>query len=110
MEIKIRKASPADAAAISRVFQKSWQSSYAGIIDPDYLCTIREDHWVEFFETGLAAGGGFSGLAAVLDQLANSDREELTEDGDLAGTLAENSAGGFSRQTCGKKRPPSPEA
>ena len=49
MSIRIRAATPEDAASIGRVHVDSWRSTYAGIVPADYLACLsyrnRESAW-----------------------------------------------------------------
>lgn len=35
-----------DLAAISKVYADTWRAAYAGLVDPAYLSSIRDDDWV----------------------------------------------------------------
>ena len=55
MNIRIRHAKPADAAALARVHVDSWRTTYAGIVPQEYLsslsCSSSQATWNETLET-----------------------------------------------------------
>ena len=74
MSIRIRAATPEDAASIGRVHVDSWRSTYAGIVPADYL-----------------AGLSYRNRESAWKQLLTADRPGTccfvaeTEDGDIVG-------------------------
>jgi ribosomal protein S18 acetylase RimI-like enzyme len=92
-EITIRTATPADAAAISRVHVASWQEAYAGIVPIDYLTALdpgeREQRWTEQLTSGprdgvrtwVADNGttvlGFASVGPARDEDADRGQEEI---------------------------------
>lgn len=40
--VVLRKAEPADAAAIARVHVESWRTTYAGVVPAEYLASLKE--------------------------------------------------------------------
>ncbi|GAB19263.1 hypothetical protein GOEFS_077_00550 [Gordonia effusa NBRC 100432] len=47
MDVTVRRAAPADAAAVARVHVRSWQVGYRGLMDPDYLAALDPDEWAQ---------------------------------------------------------------
>ena len=52
--IDVRMAQITDIPQISLVHAESWKSAYRGIVDDDYLNSLKTDHWVEFLTNGLS--------------------------------------------------------
>ena len=56
MQLHVRPAQPADAAAIARIHVAAWQAAYAGIIDAAYLAALsvgqREAYWSQAIAQG----------------------------------------------------------
>lgn len=49
MENIIRNTKPEDALIMSRILAASWKKAYIGMVNQDYLDSIREDHWQNAF-------------------------------------------------------------
>jgi len=51
--VKVRRARPADVAAVAAIHVRSWQAAYKGILPEDVLAGIsvaeREEHWRRLF-------------------------------------------------------------
>ncbi len=60
-----RKATAEDAADMSRINAKSWKSAYRGIVPDEYLDTLEENHWEEYF-SGLLAREEVQGQKAYV--------------------------------------------
>ena len=51
--IKTRIATTEDIEKISHVLAAIWKSAYRGIVDDNYLDSLRYDHWVDFLTAAL---------------------------------------------------------
>lgn len=51
--MNIRIANLEDINRISCVLAASWKTAYRGIVNDDYLDSLKNDHWVEFLTSGL---------------------------------------------------------
>jgi ribosomal protein S18 acetylase RimI-like enzyme len=51
--INVRMAQINDVGTISSVLAASWKAAYRGMIADDYLDALKNDHWVEFLESGM---------------------------------------------------------
>jgi ribosomal protein S18 acetylase RimI-like enzyme len=49
----IRYARAEEITKISAVMKQSWIYAYRGIVNDAYLSTLQDDHWVDFFSTGM---------------------------------------------------------
>ena len=49
-----------DIPQISFVHAESWKTAYRGIVDNDYLDSLKTDHWVEYLTNGLNGDEVFS--------------------------------------------------
>lgn len=54
--IRVRPASPEDAAAIGAVHVQAWRSAYAGILPDAYLTRLSPLRQAAYYEAGLARG------------------------------------------------------
>lgn len=52
--VAIRHANASEIFEISKVLVQSWKFAYKGIVNDQYLSSIRDDHWVDILRTGLA--------------------------------------------------------
>ncbi len=46
--IIMRKANPDEIFDISKTLAKSWKWAYKGLVNDDYLSSLKEDNWVNF--------------------------------------------------------------
>lgn len=53
---KLREATAADAAVISRIIATSWRSAYQGMIDDAYLARLPEEYWLPSMRAWLDSG------------------------------------------------------
>lgn len=51
--LRIKIADMKDISKISSVLAASWKTAYRGIVDDDYLDSLKSDHWVDFLVSGL---------------------------------------------------------
>lgn len=58
--VHIRLANLEDISKISSVLAVSWKTAYRGIVDDDYLNSLKSDHWVDFLTSGLNKNSIFS--------------------------------------------------
>lgn len=58
--ISTRLAQLEDVSQISLVLAESWKSAYRGIVDNDYLDSLKTTHWGEFLTNGLSGDAVFS--------------------------------------------------
>jgi ribosomal protein S18 acetylase RimI-like enzyme len=54
METVVRPAEYSNVCAISKLFAASWKYAYADIINPEYLRSLSDEHWISFLQTGLS--------------------------------------------------------
>ncbi len=57
-EIAVRRAVPADAAAIGAVHVASWRSTYASILPDTYLTNLSARREAAYYEAAIRAGAG----------------------------------------------------
>ena len=55
-----RTAQIEDVTKISNVLALSWKTVYRGIVNDDYLNTLKDSHWVDFLNTRLNGDDVFS--------------------------------------------------
>jgi len=58
--ISVRMAQAEDINRISLVLATSWKAAYRGIVDDDYLDSLKDDHWVDFLTARLSGSAIFS--------------------------------------------------
>ena len=58
--LDVKMAQIKDVPQISLVLAESWKSAYQGIVDDDYLDSLKTDHWAEFLTNGLSGDTIFS--------------------------------------------------
>ena len=58
--ISVRMTQTQDIDRISLVLVTSWKTAYRGIVDNEYLDSLRDDHWVEFLTSALNGDTIFS--------------------------------------------------
>ena len=58
--ICVRTAQIKDIPQISFVHAESWKTAYRGIVDDNYLDSLKTDHWVEYLTNGLNGDEVFS--------------------------------------------------
>jgi len=58
--VNIRAARLEEISKISSVIAASWKTAYRGIVNDDYLNSLRSDHWVDFLDSGLGNNSVFS--------------------------------------------------
>lgn len=54
--MKLRPATPDDAAALARIHIAGWRASYAGLTGQDFLDALDESEWTAKWQGWLAAG------------------------------------------------------
>jgi len=67
--IVIRNATLEDAGGIAHVQVEGWRSTYANIIDADYLQSLSVDHRAEVWEKNLVHSGATTWVALDQDQI-----------------------------------------
>lgn len=53
MSTCIKRASPEDAMAISRIYASSWKTAYRGIVPQQYLDELQDDFWESMFQKSI---------------------------------------------------------
>ena len=55
--VGVRLAQIEDISRISLVLATSWKAAYrGGIVNDDYLDSLKDDHWIDFLSSGLISG------------------------------------------------------
>ena len=54
MTVSIRKATIMDSEVISRIHASSWKAAYKGIVPQRYLDELKDDFWVDAFQSWLS--------------------------------------------------------
>ncbi len=57
--MKVRIAKCEDAEIISNVLASSWKSAYRGIVNYNYLNSLKNNHWTDYLITGITNGSIF---------------------------------------------------
>lgn len=70
--MKIRTASPADAAGIARVHVESWRTTYPGLLPDEVLANLSYAHRAEYWRGVLS-----SGTSSALIYVAEDEDEEI---------------------------------
>ncbi|MGH2551618.1 MAG: GNAT family N-acetyltransferase, partial [Thermomicrobiales bacterium] len=87
--IEIRKAEPADAAAIARIHVLVWQSAYRGLMPDDLLASLSIEQRTERWQSTIPNSRVGTSVAIVDDALVGfaSAGMNRSEEGDAVGEL-----------------------
>lgn len=69
---RLRQATAADAAELSRIHAASWKTAFRGMVPDGYLDGLSEEHWQSFFEQELTKGSLSAMLIAEKEQIVGA--------------------------------------
>lgn len=101
--ICVRRARPADAAAIGAVHVATWRSAYAGVLPPDYLAGLSALRHAAGYERAIAERrGGHATFVAV----ATGDDAPVGREDREGGAVVGFASGGRARRALPGQRDP----
>ncbi len=75
----VRMAAAEDIGGISALLARSWKTAYRGMVDDEYLDSLREEHWVNFLMAELSSGAVFSVILMEDEEIIGASILEESE-------------------------------